>query len=45
MIDQVVVDIGAGDCLPRWGGAAVLAAYTLAFAALAVTTTIRRDVP
>jgi ABC-2 type transport system permease protein len=35
----------SASLLPRWGGAAVLAAYTLAFAALAVTTTIRRDVP
>ena len=35
----------SASLLPRWGGAAVLAAYTPAFAALAVTTTIRRDVP
>jgi ABC-2 type transport system permease protein len=30
--------------LPRWGAAAVLAAYTAVFAAAAVTTTVRRDV-
>lgn len=30
--------------LPRWGAAAVLAAYTALFAAAAVTITTRRDV-
>jgi len=30
--------------LPRWGGAAVLAAYTAIFAAAAIMTSIRRDV-
>lgn len=34
----------AGTLLPRWGGAAMLAVYTLVFALLAVTTSMRRDV-
>jgi ABC-2 type transport system permease protein len=30
--------------LPRWGGGAVLAGYTLVFVVAAVATTVRRDV-
>ena len=33
-----------GNLLPRWGGGAVLAAYTLVFAGLAITTSMRREV-
>jgi ABC-2 type transport system permease protein len=35
--------MASGNPLPRWGGGAVLAVYTLVFAVLAVTTTMRRD--
>lgn len=37
-------DMALGNLLPRWGGGAVLALYTLVFAVLAVTTSMRRDV-
>ncbi len=30
--------------LPRWGGGVVLAFYTIAFAAAALATSLRRDV-
>lgn len=36
--------MASANLLPRWGGGAVLAAYTLVFAVAAVTTTMRRDV-
>jgi ABC-2 type transport system permease protein len=32
------------NLLPRWGGGAVLAIYTIAFAATALATSVRRDV-
>jgi ABC-2 type transport system permease protein len=35
---------GAGRLLPQWGGALVLAAYAVGFAAAAMVTTLRRDV-
>lgn len=34
----------AETLLPRWGGGLTLALYTIAFAALALTTSLRRDV-
>ena len=34
----------AGDLLPQWGGAVVLACYAVVFAAVATLTTVRRDV-
>jgi ABC-2 type transport system permease protein len=34
----------ASGLLPRWGGGVVLALYTIAFAAAALTTSLRRDV-
>jgi ABC-2 type transport system permease protein len=37
-------DMLASGLLPRWGGGAVLAFYTIAFAVAAVTTSLRRDV-
>lgn len=33
------------ELLPRWGGGIVLAVYTLVFTVVAMTTTMRRDVP
>lgn len=35
---------GVADLLPQWGAAFVLAGYTAVLAAIALTTTIRRDV-
>ena len=42
----VALAVGAGsqDLLPRWGGGALLAGYAAAFAAVAVATTLKRDV-
>lgn len=42
----VALAVGAGskDLLPRWGGGALLAVYAAAFAAIAVATTLKRDV-
>ena len=36
--------MSANDLLPRWGGGAVLAVYTVAFVILALATSMRRDV-
>ncbi|NUP52829.1 MAG: hypothetical protein HOW97_36725 [Catenulispora sp.] len=42
----VALAVGAGskDLLPRWGGGALLAGYAAVFAAVAVATTLKRDV-
>jgi ABC-2 type transport system permease protein len=40
----LAVGAGSSDLLPRLGGGLVLAAYAAAFAAIAVTTTLKRDV-
>jgi len=40
----LAVGTGSGDLLPRWGGGVLLAGYAAVFAAIAVTTTLKRDV-
>jgi ABC-2 type transport system permease protein len=40
----VDLGLGTGYLLPAWGGAAVLLAYALVFAAVASLTTVRRDI-
>jgi ABC-2 type transport system permease protein len=40
----LAVGAGSSDLLPRLGGGLVLAGYAAAFAAIAVTTTLKRDV-
>ncbi|GAA5050502.1 ABC-type transport system involved in multi-copper enzyme maturation permease subunit [Thermocatellispora tengchongensis] len=41
---NVNTGLGEFDLLPAWGGAAVLVAYALLFAAVASLTTLRRDI-
>ncbi len=43
---NIDIDTGLGrpDLLPAWGGALILVAYGLLFAAVASATTVRRDI-